>query len=127
MNTKNKQHTVYLDFALCSELKRLGFQQDSASAYWSITDKQLYPSDRLSKFRGWEKHFIAAVTEGELGIFIPVFTLIEKMTETNYRITNPRHKVTAYAATEGEAKVKFIQQLVKNKTLKLSCKNSGHS
>ena len=120
MNRKNKQHTIYLDSASCMELKRLGYPQADASAYWHNSEKQIYTADRISKFKGWEKHFTAAVTEGELGVYIPPFTLIEKTTETNYRVTNPRHKVTSYASTEGEAKVKFIQQLVKNKSIKLS-------
>ncbi len=119
MNTKNRQHSIYIDYSDCLALKRAGYPQLNSSAYWSNSDQQVHQADRVTKFKGWEKHFTAAVTGEELSAYIPVFTLIERPDAMQWRISNPRHKVTAYAYTEAEAKVKFIIQLVKNKAIKL--------
>lgn len=120
MRVYNQHHRIYLDYKDCLALKRAGLPQDNASAYWSNSDQTVHQADRISKFKGWEKLFTAAVTGEELSTFIPVFTLIEKSDAKNWRISNPRHKVTANASTEAEAKVKFICTLVKNKAIKLS-------
>ncbi|HMQ79181.1 MAG TPA: hypothetical protein PKE39_04355 [Ignavibacteria bacterium] len=120
MNIKQTQHNIYIAYPECVTLKRLGLPQGNSSAYWSNADQAVFTSERVAKFRGWEKHFTAAVTGDELNKFIPPFTLIEKPDANNYRITNPRYKVTANASTEAEAKVKFIAQLVKNKAIKLT-------
>lgn len=118
MNVINKTHTIYLDFAQCLSLKKSGMDQGSATAYWSKADKQLYPADRITKYKGWENQFIAAFTGDELNKYIPQYTTIEFTEPPLISIRNPRLKVTIKGIGEADAKVKFLHQLVKNNIIK---------
>ncbi len=120
MNTKNKQHTIYLDYAACLILAKLGLPQEASSAYWSKNDGKIFQTESITKFKGWQKCFVAAVTGEELNQFIPQYTVIERSDPKNWKIHNARYKAVSHASTEGEAKVKFLATLVKNGSIKLN-------
>lgn len=113
MNMKNRMHTIYLDFAQCLALKKMGMPQDGAPAYWSKADKQVYPADRVAKFKGWENQFIAAYTGDDLNQYIPKYTTIEYTEPPVVKMRNPRYKISVSGIGEPDAKVKFLNQLVK--------------
>jgi len=119
MNLKDKHHGIYLNYETSYKLKALGLPQDKAGAYWFRNDKKVYASERINKFRGWEKLYIAAVTGEELNRYLPVNTEIKKTGSQLYQVSLPLEKLSASGSTEGEAKAAFLKVLIKSGLTKI--------
>lgn len=115
MNFKNKRHPIFLDYACCVTLARIGVNHPAPSAYWFKNDHMLYPADRITKFKDWDKLYIAAFTSEELNELLPAGITSTKVSKNQYTVTHAMYKIQAHAVTEGEAKVKALQQFYKQK------------
>jgi len=102
-------------------LKKIGFRQDLAPAYWFNNDKQVYPADRIAKFKGWEKSYTAAIAGDALNIFLPVGATVTKTLKNLYeaavKIEDKAFK--ASAINESQAKAELIKILVNKNIITL--------
>lgn len=117
MNIKNKYHNVYLDYVSCLMLKKLGFTQENATAYWFKNDKQVYTADKVAKFKGWDKVYIRAVSGNELHWFFPAGTIFTK--KLKHLWSAEFNGTFASAITQSEAAVCLFQKLVLKKIISL--------
>jgi hypothetical protein len=120
-NIKNKYHSIYLDYKNSLMLKRIGYPQEGASAYWFINDKQVYPADRVAKSKGWGKLFIAAPSDAELNAILPDFMITRNARFYRAYLSGSLDKKAALGLglSEAEAKAMLIKHLVKRKLLNL--------
>lgn len=117
MNIKNKYHSVYLDYASCLMLKKLGFPQENATAYWFKNDKHVYTADKAAKFKGWDKVYIRAITGSELLAFMPAGIKCEKVLK--YLWTAKFQQLQFSAITLDEAVCCLFQKLVLEKIISI--------
>lgn len=119
MNLKNKIHTIYLEYLLCLQLKKIGIPQQHASAYWNKTDKQVYQADRVTKFKGWESIFTAALTAEDLQQYLPSGSKIEKLTHGVFSATHPAYSFSGVAPQLAGSIARFMIHLHKHGKLKI--------
>lgn len=119
MNLKNKLHPICLDLATSLALKRIGVPQDNAAFYWPKGERQPFPADRITRFKGWQTHFTAAFTAEELQQYLPTGSKIEKLTHGMYSATHPAYTFSGIAPQLAGSIARFMIHLNKQGKLKL--------
>lgn len=119
MNYKNKNNSIYIDYKLSAEAFRAGLIPDVITAYWFRNDKQIYPADRITKFKDWDRFYIPAVTGDQLNEFIPKNTVILRVDNKLWKAELPLEKIFAVGNSEAEAKLNYLKKLINKKLIKI--------